>query len=54
MPPWVADPGWVLSHLTISTFMAGVDLQSVSDAVGEVLDHCPKVDIDLDAVNETT
>ena len=54
VPPWVADPGWVLSHLTISTFMAGIDLQSVSDAVGEVLDHCPKVDIDLDALNETT
>ncbi|MFN3217956.1 MAG: flavohemoglobin expression-modulating QEGLA motif protein [Acidimicrobiales bacterium] len=54
VPPWVQDPGWVLSHLTISTFMAGVDLHAVGDAVAEILDQCPRVEIDLDAVNATS
>lgn len=45
VPPWASDPNWVLSHLTLSTFMANVDLTSVSDAVGDLLDHSPEVDL---------
>ncbi len=45
LPPWVLDPSWVLSHLTLSTFMAGVDLDGIVSAVGGILDQCPKVEI---------
>jgi uncharacterized protein (TIGR02421 family) len=45
VPPWASDPGWVLSHLTLSTFMADVDLSTVADAVGELLERSPRVDI---------
>jgi uncharacterized protein (TIGR02421 family) len=45
VPPWALDPGWVLSHLTISTFLAQVDLEGVAEAVSEVFDQSPRVDI---------
>ena len=45
VPPWASDPNWVLSHLTLSTFMADVDLTSVSTAVGHLLDRSPSVDV---------
>jgi hypothetical protein len=41
------DPSWVLSHLTLSTFMSNIDLSAVTDAMTDVLAHCPKVDIAL-------
>jgi uncharacterized protein (TIGR02421 family) len=47
VPPWASDPGWVLAHLTLNTFMADIDLSSVTDAVSEVLEHCPRVEIEL-------
>ena len=45
LPPWAADPGWVLAHLTLSTFMTGIDLDSVSAAMADLLEHCPQVEI---------
>lgn len=45
-PPWVLDPRWVLTWLTFSTFMATIDLGSVADAVGRLLDRAPEVTID--------
>lgn len=45
VPPWASDPNWVLSHLTLSTFMADVDLTSVAGAVGELLATSPHVDL---------
>jgi len=47
LPPWAMDPSWVLSHLTLSTFMSNIDLSAVTDAMADVLAHCPKVDIAL-------
>ncbi len=43
LPPWAQDPGWVLTWLTLSTFMARIDLAAVSASVGEILDRCPLV-----------
>ncbi len=45
IPPWASDPGWVLAHLTLNTFMAGVDLSSVTEAMADVLEHCPRVEV---------
>jgi uncharacterized protein (TIGR02421 family) len=45
LPPWASDPGWVLAHLTLNSFMAGVDLSSVTEAMADVLEHCPRVEI---------
>ena len=45
LPPWASDPGWVLAHLTLSTFMNGIDLDKVSVAMADLLEHCPQVDI---------
>lgn len=45
LPPWVLDPGWVLSHLTLTTFMQGIDLDTVADAVGDMLAACPTVQV---------
>jgi uncharacterized protein (TIGR02421 family) len=44
-PPWATDPGWILSHLTLMTFMADIDLTAVTDAISDVLEHCPRVEI---------
>ncbi len=45
LPPWASDPGWVLAHLTLNTFMAGIDLNAVSTAMADLLEHCPQVEI---------
>jgi uncharacterized protein (TIGR02421 family) len=45
LPPWASDPGWVLAHLTLNTFMANIDLATVSRAMAELLDQCPRIDI---------
>jgi len=45
LPPWAADPGWVLAHLTLSTFMMNIDLDTVSAEMVDLLEHCPQVDI---------
>jgi uncharacterized protein (TIGR02421 family) len=47
LPPWASDPGWVLAHLTLSTFMSNIDLGTVSAAMADVLEHCPQVDTRL-------
>jgi hypothetical protein len=44
-PPWVLDPGWALTWLTYSTFVAAIDLAAVADAVGHVLDRAPQLDL---------
>ncbi len=45
LPPWAADPGWVLAHLTLNSFLANIDLDTVSAAMADLLEHCPQVDI---------
>ena len=45
LPPWASDPGWVLAHLTLSSFLANIDLGVVSEAMADVLEHCPRVEI---------
>jgi uncharacterized protein (TIGR02421 family) len=47
LPPWAADPGWVLAHLTLNSFIAGIDLSAVSLAMADLLEQCPKVEINL-------
>ena len=47
VPPWARDPAWVLTYLTLSTFMARIDLDSVTSAVHDVLARCPEVEIQL-------
>jgi len=49
LPPWAADPGWILAHLTLNTFMAGIDLSAVSEAMADVLARCPRVEVRLPA-----
>jgi uncharacterized protein (TIGR02421 family) len=49
VPPWALAPGWVLSHLTITTFMHHVDLGTVSGAVGDLLAATPPVDVQFPA-----
>jgi uncharacterized protein (TIGR02421 family) len=45
LPPWAADPGWVLAHLTLNSFLATIDLTAVTAAMADVLEHCPQVDV---------
>ncbi|MFT7394408.1 MAG: hypothetical protein ACI83Y_002085, partial [Candidatus Azotimanducaceae bacterium] len=47
VPPWAADPGWILAHLTLNTFMANIDLTTSTDVMVDVLAHCPIVDLKL-------
>ncbi|HET6664342.1 MAG TPA: flavohemoglobin expression-modulating QEGLA motif protein [Acidimicrobiales bacterium] len=44
-PPWVLDPGWALTWLTYSTFVAAIDLAAVSRAAEHLLDRAPRIDI---------
>jgi uncharacterized protein (TIGR02421 family) len=46
-PPWVVDPGWALTWLTYSTFVAAIDLDAFSRAVGHLLDRAPRIPIDV-------
>ena len=41
------DPRWVLTWLTISTFTQAIDLGTVAEAVGRLLDRAPEVELDL-------
>ena len=52
LPPWASDPGWVLSYLTLSTFLSRVDLTAVAEGVKQALADCPPPDYSVDA--ETT
>ena len=45
LPPWASDPGWLLAHLTLNSFLANIDLGAVSEAMADVLEHCPRVEI---------
>lgn len=47
LPPWALDPSWLLSYLTLNTFMNNIDLTAVADEMANVLEHCPRVDIDF-------
>jgi uncharacterized protein (TIGR02421 family) len=47
VPPWASDPGWVLSHLTLGAFASTIDMSTVADAMGDILEQCPKVDIEF-------
>lgn len=45
LPPWVLDPGWVLTWLTYSTFVAAIDLTRISQAATHLLDRAPRLEI---------
>jgi uncharacterized protein (TIGR02421 family) len=45
VPPWASDPGWVLAHLTLNSFLARIDLELISDAMADVLEQCPKIEV---------
>ena len=47
LPPWARDPAWVLTYLTLSTFMARIDLDAVTATVHDVLARCPEVRIEV-------
>jgi hypothetical protein len=47
VPPWASDPAWVLTYLTLATFMTRIDLDAVTGAVQDVLARCPEVRIQL-------
>jgi len=49
LPPWAMSPGWVLAHLTLTTFQQQVDLDRVSAAVADILATTPRVEIDLES-----
>ena len=45
LPPWAIDPGWVLSYLTLGSFMAQVDVTTVTEAVRGILAECPRLEL---------
>ena len=45
LPPWALDPGWVLTCLTLSTFMATVDLANTLELVRGALADCPRISV---------
>lgn len=53
IPPWAQDPGWVLSYLTLSTFLSGIDLNAVALQVEESLKKCAQVELLPPGVNRS-
>jgi len=53
LPPWAAEPGWVLSYITLSTFLSRVDLSAVAAGVKQALDACPPPDSSDEAPRES-
>jgi uncharacterized protein (TIGR02421 family) len=49
LPPWVSDPSWILAHLTLNTFLAGIDLGVASEAMADVLSNSPRVEVTLES-----
>lgn len=49
LPPWVSDPSWILAHLTLNTFLAGIDLDTVGSAMADMLADTPRVEVGLEA-----
>jgi uncharacterized protein (TIGR02421 family) len=47
VPPWAQDPSWVLSYLTLNTFMARHDLSSAVAEVNDSLSHCAMVHLKI-------
>ena len=45
LPPWAIDPGWLLSYLTLGSFMAHVDLAAVTEAFRGILSECPRLEL---------
>ena len=45
LPPWALDPGWVLSYLTLSSFMSHIDLGAVAESVRGLLSECPTLEV---------
>lgn len=45
LPPWVLDPGWVLTWLTYSTFVAAIDLTEISRAASHLLERAPRLEV---------
>jgi uncharacterized protein (TIGR02421 family) len=45
LPPWALDPGWLLTTLALSTFMASVDLANTLELVRTALADCPRVKV---------
>jgi uncharacterized protein (TIGR02421 family) len=45
LPPWAIDPGWLLSYLTLGSFMTRVDLATVTQSVRGLLAECPRFEV---------
>lgn len=45
LPPWAIDPGWLLTYLTLGSFMAQVDLTTLTEAVRGILAECPRLEL---------
>lgn len=50
LPPWATDPGWVLTWLTLSTFMSRIDLDRVGSSVGDLLARSPALEVQFPEV----
>jgi uncharacterized protein (TIGR02421 family) len=45
VPPWALDPSWLLTYLTLSTFMSRIDLAALTGTMRGLLAQCPPVDV---------
>ncbi len=43
VPPWAADPGYLLSYLAFSSFLNTVNLRTIAEKYAERLNHVPVV-----------